>query len=121
MQDDGNLVIYSELTGECKPKWATNTCKKGKAPYCLIVNDDGKLVLHGNGKEIWKAKLLGKGSNTIKYIGFALMGITAALGLAIGAAVITKAVKNKPKELKTCDICQQFLNMDNKNMFSEES
>jgi hypothetical protein len=80
----------------------------------LIVNDDGKLVLHGNGKEIWKAKLRGKDSNTMKYIGFALLGVTAAVGLAIGATMITQAIKNKPREPKTCEVCLKFLHMDNK-------
>ncbi|CAK4146088.1 unnamed protein product [Aphanomyces euteiches] len=38
MQDDGNLVL---LTAKNVPVWATNTSLQGKAPYCLLLRDDG--------------------------------------------------------------------------------
>ncbi|KAL6477194.1 hypothetical protein MHYP_G00156930 [Metynnis hypsauchen] len=53
MQGDCNLVMY---TKDGKAKWHTNTNRKGEHERCrLYLCDDGKLVLDGDGEQLWSS------------------------------------------------------------------
>ena len=60
MQDDGNLVVYCNKT----VGWKSNTSKKSKAPYRLIMQSDGNLVAYGSGNPnvVWASNTDRKGT-----------------------------------------------------------
>lgn len=46
MQADGNFVVYHQHLSNAKPLWASNTNGKGTAPYRLVAQNDGNLVIY---------------------------------------------------------------------------
>lgn len=59
MQDDGNLVVYSNGS----PVWASNTNGKGTGPYKLVMQADGNLVVYDSkNSPQWASNTNGKGS-----------------------------------------------------------
>jgi len=58
MQTDGNFVVYTH--GQAK--WASNTNGKGTAPYRLVMQGDGNLVVYDkNNQATWAAGTNGRG------------------------------------------------------------
>lgn len=49
MQDDGNLVLYLEVSGAAT--WASNT--NGNPGSFLVVQDDGNVVIYKPNHPIW--------------------------------------------------------------------
>jgi hypothetical protein len=53
-QDDGNLVLYSDLDGQSGPVWATGSQNMGGTS--LICQDDGNLVIYdGENAVVWSS------------------------------------------------------------------
>ena len=63
MQRDGNLVVYTSRDfSPVNAQWSSNSFDKGQPPFCLIMQDNGNLVIHDvNDKKIWSTNTAGKG------------------------------------------------------------
>jgi hypothetical protein len=62
MRPDGNLVGYSgPVDADAAIFWSSGTKNEGKAPYHLIFQEDGNVVLYDiNGRALWKTGTDGK-------------------------------------------------------------
>jgi hypothetical protein len=67
MQSDGNFVVYSARgkngRNKDKPIWASNTQRKGNAPFRLVMQNDGNLVLYDSSNSPkWNSNTYKKGN-----------------------------------------------------------
>ncbi len=61
-QNDGNLVLYSDNTGNAR--WQSNT--DGDPTHKCILQDDGNLVIYGIGEVLWASDTHGNPGSTLK-------------------------------------------------------
>jgi len=65
VQRDGNLVVYARNGSGWKALWASNTDRKGYAPYRLVMQSDSHLVQYDSsarGKATWATGVFNKGA-----------------------------------------------------------
>lgn len=97
MQADGNLVVY---TSTAKPVWASGVSNADQlcAPdsmaldqylqspngqYKLLMQDDGNLVIYGNGKATWASNTVGAGGSSLNMQGDGNLVIYTSGGKAV--------------------------------------
>lgn len=59
LQGDGNFVIYENTSDGKVAHWATDTAGAGYDSYSLVMQEDGNLVLYGDGQPIWASNTAG--------------------------------------------------------------